>query len=730
MNNRQIRTGLKPISILLPLVLSAVALAGCDLFSLRGSTPSVSSAPTAFEYARFAPASRREFDEGVAEGWVSRNMLIAKATASFREENLKACGVELVGSFEAKGFRYLYLKAGDDTLKRAAGVRRIPGILYVEHELISKLPEDEAGPTEDPEVASRDALRISRTLNDPETWGRYGHFETTHALDAYDTYGFGDTTVYVADIDTGINWTHEDFQDTGGTIVARAMSAFDSADGGASFAFVGGGYNFVPVPAGENWDEEGHGTHTAGTIAALGNNGIGVAGVAWDKVKLISYKCFSNNTNYGSGSDWAIYGGLYDLAAWKDTENIDQTIPVNMSLGGKYAGAFEQEMIMYALENDIVIIASMGNDGTRRSKYPAAYAGVIAVGAARANGEKVGFSTSGNHISVSAPGYCIYSTSAWGDQSYEDMSGTSMATPFVTGLVAYMLTFEPNLTASQIRSLLEETATDIGPAGWDTGTGYGMVDVRAAIKRVVDHDIPADGQTYSSGMAQVQVNNINGLYGSNCSDPGTNADALGGVPVYLYDGDGNFVTYGTSNYTDGISSFGLLKPGTYTAKAIFHGVTESATFAITATADAAATIEFDVPVVYVETLYNDATDSQWESSADTVITVYSDTGEVVAGPYDYYYLDTLEFVPVPGTTYRIGIEPYIDMYYSKGEYGLYVGTNLLGSCNTTNGRGAGADDTFEENDSFDTAQAISYATQYGLYLGDADYFTVTIPATP
>jgi len=125
----------------------------------------------------------------------------------------------------------------------------------------------------------------------------------THALDAYTDLGFGTNTVYVVDIDTGINMAHEEFKTEGGeSIVEYAKSAFDS-DGD----YVGDGNGFINIPAGENWDDNGHGTHTAGIIAARGNNDKGVAGVAWKNVKLISYKCFSENSPY-SGADWPIYG--------------------------------------------------------------------------------------------------------------------------------------------------------------------------------------------------------------------------------------------------------------------------------------------------------------------------------------------------------------------------------------------------------------------------------------
>ncbi|HEY9055173.1 MAG TPA: S8 family serine peptidase [Rectinemataceae bacterium] len=708
------------------LILAAAAsatLAGCSFFlgGASGSPDQVARAMTPYE--RFAPTTQAALDAAAAEGWVSPDILIAKTRADFDPSAFASRGVEVLASLEMNGYKYFRLKAEGRTVRKAAKVQRLPGVLWAEHELVSRLPEGYRGQGIDADGV-KGAAQIAAVLNDPKTWGRYGHFELTNALSAYTTYGFGANEVYVADIDTGINRTHEDFQKSGQSIVVRAMSAFKSTDGGYNFTFVGNDTAFVEVPADENWDEDGHGSHTAGTIAALGNNGIGVAGVAWDKVKLISYKCFSDNASTGSGSDWAVYGGLIDLVEWKEDQEIEQTIPVNMSLGGAYAGSFELEAINYALEHGIVIIASMGNDGTKRAKYPAAYKGVIAVGAVRANGEKVGFSTSGNHISVTAPGYCIYSTTTGADDAYEDMSGTSMSTPFVTGLVAYMLTFEPELTAGQIKTILEETAMDVGPAGWDAGTGYGIVDVKAAVGRVKNGDIPAEGEVYAAGRLKVSVTNIDISYDSGIA---SYPDAVGGMPVYLYDDSGSFVSMGFSNYTDGSVEFRLLAPGTYVAKANWQGNLAATEFTVTATGNQNITLEFDVQVSYIQTTYNTAKDPTYDTYADTVISLYDATGKLLAGPYDYDYLDYLEVVLDPKATYIVGIEPYDDTEYSKGEYGLIISSDWYDyELSTTLRRGTGADDDCEDNDSLDTAYGILYDTAYGLYLGDADYFSFTV----
>ena len=707
---RSIARGALLVSLLL-------ILSGCNFFPKQGSQ--LQKAPDFYpEYSMFQPKTLKEFDNAVQLGHVSSDTLIAKTSIDFDKDQFSKCELEVIGSFEVEGNRYFRLHASQNIFKKAKRIEKLKGVLYVEHELRSYIPKNEQGPFIDSIASSKGAGEISAVLNDPETWGRYGHFEITHAIDAYRDLGFGDNTVYVVDIDTGIDQTHEDFylhlEDK--SIIEYAKSAFyENGD------YVGNMENFIEVPANENWDDMGHGTHTAGIIAALGNNGIGVAGVAWKNVKLISYKCFSEVSPY-SGYDWPVYGGFADLVDWKKANAPEQTIPVNMSLGGYYASAFELEMISYALRNGIVIIASMGNDGTERAQYPAAYAGVIAVGATRANEEKVGFSTSGKHISVSAPGYNIYST--FNDGGYADMSGTSMSAPFVTGLVAYMLTFNPDLTADQIKAILEQTAMDIGPTGWDTGTGYGLVDVRKAVTKVKNNEIPLVGSIYASGEAVISVQNLDSEYDSgNTHYP----DAVGGVPVYLYGADGSFVAVGVSNYTDGSVSFRLLKPGDYTAKTNWGGVPKSQAFNMPATGNKTQSINYDMKIYYAQTLWNELMDPDYFSWADSVLTLYTEEGSLIVGPYDYSYLDTLMIPVKSGQSYVLGIEPYSNDEYSWGEYGLIISQDLYDSVNTNNGRGSGDDDTFEPNNDFASAKDIDVDIEYGLYLGDGDYFRFIIP---
>jgi thermitase len=700
------------IMAILAAIAAAAALAGCGLFGTPG-TPSSASSRAMAPYAMFEPADEAELDAASVAGEANAGYVIAKVASGFDAARFTRYGATISGHFSLNGSEYYRLYKKNGAVKLVASLRHEAGVAYAQHELVSKLPDDEASSESAIDRgASRDAAAIAAVLDDPLTWGRYGHFETTKALDAYKTYDFGTNTVYVADIDTGINRTHEDFIDGNSEqIVEYAKSAFSSADGGNSFTFVGNNGTFVDVPSGEDWDEEGHGTHTAGTIAALGNNGKGVAGVAWKNVKLISYKCFSDAAASGSGSDWAVYGGLADLIAWKQAHSVTQTIPVNMSLGSSYAGFFELDMINQALDEDIMIVASMGNSGYNAPQYPAAYSGVLAVGATKADGSKVSFSTSGNFISVSAPGYNIYSTCNGASDAYIDMSGTSMAAPFVTGTVAYLLTFNPTLKPDQIRAIIESTATDIGAAGWDEDTGYGLVNVKAAAQILNGGTIPDQGATYSTKTVSVYVKNKN--------------TQIVGQTVYLYNVDGEYVCLGITNTDAGVAEFKLLKPGTYTARTNFLGTKAEQAFTVDNISDKTVDIDFDINALFIQTVPNLAKDPDETTNADTVISLYDDTEAALVDGYDSGYLDSIVVTGLTsGKTYKIGITQYNG---ATGEYGLRVGYSGKTSVDTTNGRGAGDDDDFEENDTLATAKPVSTGTDYGLYHGDADYFSFVMP---
>jgi subtilisin len=255
------------------------------------------------------------------------------------------------------------------------------------------------------------------------------------------------TGVKVAIIDTGIDYTHPDLIDN-----------------------YAGGYDFVnndPYPL----DDNGHGTHCAGIVAAEDNE-IGVVGVAPEAV-LYAVKVLDSS---GSGYFTDIIAGIQ----WA-IENDMQVI--SMSLGADIGSASLEEACNNAYTSGIVVVAAAGNDYTRRGRwesdtvdYPARYDSVIAVGATDQADERASFSSTGHDVELAAPGVNIYSTVPG---EYDTKSGTSMACPHVAGTAA--LVIASGITDNtDVRVRLQQTADDLGATGLDTWYGYGLVDAEEA----------------------------------------------------------------------------------------------------------------------------------------------------------------------------------------------------------------------------------------------------------
>jgi subtilisin len=275
---------------------------------------------------------------------------------------------------------------------------------------------------------------------------------------------WGTTTgspIKVAVIDTGIDKDHPDLQ--------------ANIKGGINFVFQKG--TIDPTM----WDDDnGHGTHVAGTIAAIDNEEgvIGVGPEIWlYAVKVLDRTGKGYLSDVVAGINWAI--------------NNDMDV-ISMSLGTSYDYQELRDACDAAYNAGIVIVAAAGNAGdgdasTNEYSYPAAYDSVIAVGATDSNDNIAWWSNSGPYIELAAPGVSIYSTYKKGD--YETMSGTSMACPHVSGVIALMLTTSPGIydldgdgwDPTEIRSKLHDTAEDLGPTGKDNWYGYGLVDAEAVV---------------------------------------------------------------------------------------------------------------------------------------------------------------------------------------------------------------------------------------------------------
>jgi thermitase len=210
-------------------------------------------------------------------------------------------------------------------------------------------------------------------------------------------------------------------------------------------------------------DDHGHGTLVAGVAAATGNNAIGVAGVNW-AAKIMPVKVLSSS---GAGTTSQVAQGLI----WAADNGADVA---NMSLGGTTSANTLQNACDYALGKGVVLVAAAGNDGTSKLNYPAAYESVIAVAGLNFNCDALAsWSSRGEGLDLSAPGTRIWGTTY--DGSYGYASGTSVASPFVAGYAALVLSVNPTLTPTDVRGVLTSTATDLGAAGWDPTYGWGRI---------------------------------------------------------------------------------------------------------------------------------------------------------------------------------------------------------------------------------------------------------------
>jgi subtilisin len=239
-----------------------------------------------------------------------------------------------------------------------------------------------------------------------------------------------------------------------------------------------GGVNFAgwrrDGSTGSRWwnDGHGHGTWTSGTVGAL-DNGIGVVGVA-PAASVYAVKVLSNSgsgwdSDIAQGIDWAIGAGM-DV--------------ISMSLGGPSYSAALADACQSAWNAGILVVAAAGNEGdgnpaTEEVSWPAALPTVMSIGASTSADGLASFSNTGSHLSLVAPGVSVHSTYKGG--TYATFNGTSGACPHVAGAAALALSADPTLTNAEVRSLLTATAVDLGPAGWDGGFGYGLVDAFAAV---------------------------------------------------------------------------------------------------------------------------------------------------------------------------------------------------------------------------------------------------------
>jgi serine protease len=365
----------------------------------------------------------------------------------------------------------------------------------------------------DIEVAEPDWKRYSLAvpvITDPDfddQW-HYGDIKLQQAWQALDSNGkaaLGSSDVTVAVLDSGIILDHPD-------LAANIRDGYDFVDDDAN----------ATDPGGKDINgsrSSFHGTHVAGTVAAI-NNSEGGTGVA-PGVKIMPVRVL--DVDGGFISD-IIEGICY---AAQLTDSYCNNIPVvpaadviNMSLGSASDSTIEKRINDAAMNKGVIVIAAAGNSSTSNPFYPAAYERVISVSATNRNTELASYSNYGTTIDIAAPGGDssedpgVLSTVA--DDSgaitiptYGRLQGTSMASPHVAGVAALMKTAMPALTHDVFRTMLQagELSNDIGAAGRDNSFGYGLLDAEKAVLAALQDSGPRIITSLASlyfGVGQVQ----------------------------------------------------------------------------------------------------------------------------------------------------------------------------------------------------------------------------------
>ena len=279
------------------------------------------------------------------------------------------------------------------------------------------------------------------TPNDKDFNSQY-YLRETNVTKAWNAT-VGDPSLLIGVLDTGIDASHPDLK---GKII--------------------GGFN---TNGNDLKDEVGHGTEVAGIIAANTNNDQGIAGITWN-TKVLSLRI---TDEFGQARVSTVVHALEE--AYNKGVKI-----VHVSLSTNQFSQTLKDAIKETQDRGILVVSTSGNTGIQELRYPAAFDGVIGVGAVDENKQLESYSTIGEHVKLVAPGSFIYTTST--GSSYDHVTGTSFAAPQVTGAVALLLSITPNLTSNEVKEILFNSTEDLGNTGKDLSYGYGLLNTEKAVQ--------------------------------------------------------------------------------------------------------------------------------------------------------------------------------------------------------------------------------------------------------
>lgn len=457
----------------------------------------------------FAP-----FSEETGSEYVPGELLVAfrpGIAASRAEVTRKALGAVAIEEFSEIGVQHWRLPAGLQIEKAIWGLSANPNVLYAEPNYILHAHD-----------FPNDSLRNN-------LWGLHNIGQTGGTMDAdidaLEAWAVqtGSSTIVVGDIDSGIDYNHEDLS---ANIWTNPGEIPDNGVDDDNNGFIDDvrGWDFVnddndPI------DDFGHGTHTAGTIGAEGNNGVGVVGVNWN-VQIMSIK-FLNSGGRGSTDD-AIASINYAASFEDESGNKIVRITSNSWGGGRKSRALEDAIA----NSGALFVAAAGNGGNSKRNYPAAcpLENIISVAATDHNDDLASFSSFGpDWVDLAAPGVDILST--YPDDTYRPMDGTSMSAPHVSGVAALIMANDESLSNAAVKTAILDNVDLLPSLDGKVLTG-GRLNARAALGA---SEFPADTAP-PAAITNLAVDGIEPfnitLSWTATADDGS--DPASG-PAYLYD---------------------------------------------------------------------------------------------------------------------------------------------------------------------------------------------------
>lgn len=390
-------------------------------------------------------------------------------------------------------------------------IRQVYRLTLTDPKRINKLIDELSREANVEYVEKVPLMRISLTPNDLSINAQY-HLGTIHAYEAWNV-SQGNSVIKIAICDNAIQTNHPDLQ-------GNMLSGYDVADGDND-----------PNPPNAAFS---HGTHVAGITGAVTNNGVGVASMGFNKIKLIPVKSTQNSADANTVTH------AYEGVVWASQNGANI---INTSWGGGAYSLTEQAIANDVYSRGIVWVASAGNNSSTALSYPAAYDNIVSVVSTTSTDVRSSFSTYGNWVDLCAPGSSIYSSIPYG--AYEYYSGTSMASPLAASVFGYVWSVNPLLTNTQLIALIKSTCDNIDAQnpGESGLLGSGRINALRAVQQACPNPqsisiSPAGSVAICEGSSLTLVANslINGTYQWTKDNllVGTNSNTLTAVETGVY----------------------------------------------------------------------------------------------------------------------------------------------------------------------------------------------------